>query len=336
MAKRLPPGFSSIHQERINKLWELFKGDDRLLIIINPDPDSIASALALKRLLWKRVHIITLAYVGKITRLENQAMIRLLRVKMEPLENVNLSEFTKHALIDSQPSHHEEFQKLDYHVIIDHHPITNSVKAPFKDIRPIFGAVASMMTEYLQAARIVPSSRIATALLYAIKSDTANFERDATEADVRAFRYLFHFANINIVRKIEFSEIKRQWLSFFLTALNHLHLHRNRVIVHLGSVPNPDICVLLADFFMRVTEITWSVVSGICEEKLIIIFRNDGHRKNAGQLAINAFGTLGIAGGHKGAARAEIPLENIRNQIKESVRQNVEGFILNKLKWKRQ
>ncbi len=334
MSIHVPFRFSSIQQERINKLWGLFKWEDRLLILINPDPDSIASALALKRLLWKRVHTITLGYVGKITRLENQAMIRLLRVKMEPLENLTLSEFTKNALVDSQPSHHEKFEKLDYHVIIDHHPITNFVKAPFVDIQPTFGAVASMMTEYLQAARIVPSSRIATALLYAIKSDTDNFERGATEADVRAFRYLFHYANINMLRKIEFSEIKLQWINFFRIALNHLHVHRNRVVVHLGAVPNPDICVLLADFFMRVTEIVWSVVSGTYEGKLIIIFRNDGQRKDAGQLAIRSFGTFGTAGGHKGAARAEIPLSNISDHLKETAPKNVEKFILAQLKWR--
>ena len=326
---------SSTQQELLNKLLAQFKGEDRLLILVNPDPDSIASALALKRLLWKRVHTITLAYVGKITRLENQAMIRLLRVRMQPLANVDTSLFTKLALIDSQPHHHEELQKLHYHVIIDHHPLKDTLEAPFIDIRPSFGATGSIMTEYLQAARIVPSSRLATALLYAIKVDTGNFERGATEADVKAFRYLFHFANINIVRKIEVSEIKLQWLRFYRTALNHVHMHRNRAIVHLGLVPNPDICVLVADFFMSIAEIAWSVVSGIHEGKLIIIFRNDGRRKDAGRLATRAFGAIGTAGGHKGAARAEIPLDAIEDQLKQASHNGVERFLLSYLKWGR-
>lgn len=334
MTNRRRTRFSSPEQELVKKLFELLKGEDRLLILVNPDPDSIASALALKRLLWKRVHTITLAYVGKITRLENQAMIRLLRVRMEPLANVDPSLFTKLALMDSQPQHNEEFNKLDYHVIIDHHPRTNSLKAPFIDIRPSFGATASIMTEYLQAARIIPSSRLATALLYAIKIDTSNFERDASEADVKAFRYLFRFANINIVRKIEVSEIKLRWLKFYRTALDQLHVHRNRVVVHLGQVPNPDVCVLLADFFMRITAIKWSVVSGIHKGKLFIIFRNDGQRKNAGRLATRAFGAIGAAGGHKGAARAEIPLSNIKDQLKQTTPESVEKFIMTQLQWR--
>ena len=42
-------------KDRLRKLWQLFNHEDRLLILIDADPDSIASALALKRLLWRRL-----------------------------------------------------------------------------------------------------------------------------------------------------------------------------------------------------------------------------------------------------------------------------------------
>ena len=40
------------------RLYQLFSHEDRLLILIDADPDSIASALALKRLLWRRCPIL--------------------------------------------------------------------------------------------------------------------------------------------------------------------------------------------------------------------------------------------------------------------------------------
>ncbi len=76
-------------------------------------------------------------------------------------------------------------------------------------------------------------------------------------------------------------------------------------------MPNPDILVILAEFFLRVIEITWSIVGGVYENRLIVIFRNDGIRKNAGNLAARAFGKLGSAGGHVSSARAEIPLDHL-------------------------
>jgi nanoRNase/pAp phosphatase (c-di-AMP/oligoRNAs hydrolase) len=91
-----------------------------------------------------------------------------------------------------------------------------------------------------------------------------------------------------------------------------MHLRKGRVFVHLGEVANPDVCVIIADFFMRIHTVTWSIVSGICDKKLIVIFRNDGARKKAGRVAEEGFGDLGSAGGHKTMARAEISLAEPR------------------------
>ena len=68
-----------------------------------------------------------------------------------------------------------------------------------------------------------------------------------------------------------------------------------------------DVLVIIADFFLRIESVDWSVVSGFYGRKLVVIIRNDGLRRNAGTVAKEAFGALGSAGGHKSAARAEIP-----------------------------
>ncbi len=87
-----------------------------------------------------------------------------------------------------------------------------------------------------------------------------------------------------------------------------MRLRKGRVFVHLGAVVNPDVCVVIADFFMRIHTVSWSIVSGICDKKLVVILRNDGARKNAGRVAKEGFGGFGSAGGHKTMARAEINL----------------------------
>ena len=94
-----------------------------------------------------------------------------------------------------------------------------------------------------------------------------------------------------------------------------MRLRKGRVFVHLGPVVNPDVCVIIADFFMRIVSVTWSIVSGTCDKKLIVIFRNDGIRKNAGNSAKKGFGQLGSAGGHKNMARAEISLSELKDHI---------------------
>ena len=63
-------------------------------------------------------------------------------------------------------------------------------------------------------------------------------------------------------------------------------------------------------------------------EKLVVIFRCDGYRKNAGKLAERIFGSLGSAGGHKGAARAEVPLKNLQLGEKEFTSDILKRFIM--------
>ncbi len=302
-------------QERLRRFYERFQGNDQVLIAINADPDAIASAMAVKRLLWRKVTAITIAHVNIVKRPDNLAMIRLLDVPLTYWSALDKSIFTRVVMVDSQPDHHESFQGLIPDVIIDHHPPT-SVQAPFQDIRPNYGSVSTLMTEYLKAAKIRPSARLATGLYYGIKADTNNFQRQAIPEDIRAFQYLFRYANPHLARKIEYAEIRIDFLKYYRIAIENMKFRKRRAFVHLGQVVSPDVCVLIADFFMRVNRIEYSIVSGTCEGRLVIIFRNDGLRKNAGTLAAQSFGKFGQAGGHKSMARAEIPITGLPGELK--------------------
>ena len=299
-------------KERLRALMDVFKSTDNVLVFINPDPDSMACALAFKRLLWKHVQKTLITYTGEIQRLENQAMMEVLQIPMVRINQVDFEFFNRRVLLDSQPCHLKTFGQFEYDVIIDHHPLSDDCQAEYVDVRPEYGATATILIEYLRGSGIKPSTKLATALLYAIKTDTANFERNAMAEDVKAFRYIFQYANLNLLRKIEWSELRPSDLMFFRRALERMAVTKKGIYTHVGEVESPDICVQIADFFMRVHGMGWSFVSGVYRNKLVLIVRNDGYRKNAGNLVSKAFGGLGPAGGHVGAARAEIPLEKLQ------------------------
>lgn len=321
------PRRSHSTRERVRTFLGLFGQKEDVLILINPDPDSMASALAVRRLLWKHVHRTVITYIGEIQRLENLAMMELLKIPMVKIGELVPQDFPRHILVDSQPHHSEIFEQFTYDAIIDHHPLGKRLNARYMDIRPEYGATSTILIEYLRAAGIKPSMKLATALLYGIKTDTANFERDATEGDVKQFRYVFKYANLIRLRKIEKSELRLSELKYFQVALENRVVGRKGVYTHLGKVPSADICVQTADFFMRVYGVHWSFVSGVYRRKLIVIIRNDGYRKDAGRLAARAFGAFGSAGGHRGAARAEIPLESLRLEGTEDRNSFLERFV---------
>lgn len=316
--------------ERYKRLIETFAQDDSIAIIINADPDSIASAMALKRLFWRRVRKAEIYRINTVKRLDNLALMRLLNIKDKHIRRLNASEISGWVTVDSQPGHNELFSKYKYDVIIDHHPFDSTSRASFLDIREEYGANATIMTEYLRSAGIKPSPRLATALFYAIKTDTDNFVRFSIPNDINAFRYLYQFVNINMIKKIESSEMSRKNLDYFRVALENLRFVKDRAFIDMGKVHDPDILVIIADFFLKMAEVTWSIVAGTYGQKFIVIFRNAGFRLDAGKVAQKLFGQLGSAGGHGSAARAEISLNEMEKVLKETP--GIEQFMLEKIK----
>jgi len=163
-----------------------------VLVVISADPDAIASAMAVGRLLWRRVESVTISNVNPIDRPDNLAMIRLLKVPLKPLPELQLERFTKVVIVDSSPATTSScaISNPMPSLIITRY----QSGAPFTDIRPSYGATATLLTEYLRAARIGPSRILATALYHAIKTDTDDFKRQTLNEDLLAFQYLFRHA----------------------------------------------------------------------------------------------------------------------------------------------
>ncbi len=304
------PKFKS-NRDRLKFFLSLFNKSDSVLVLFWADPDAIASAFALKKLLQGRVAKITLSHVNEIRRLNNQVMVELLKIPLIPFKREFLQEYQKIILVDSQPPHREEFREINFTAVIDHHPITNGWQAEFVDIRPEYGATSTILYEYLKTMKLNPNVYLATALIYGVKTDTDNFQKSAQLQDVLAFQRLFKKMNKHLLAKIEASDLKRSELRYFKIALENLKYSGNKAFTYLGKVSNSDILVLVADFLNKVYDTSWVFVGGEYKKNLVIIVRCDGYRKDAGKLISRVFKNMGKAGGHKEKARAEIPFEHV-------------------------
>jgi len=300
--------------ETVRRFYQQFSGDDTVMILMVADPDALASATAVKRLLWRKVAAVDPVTVSTMERSDNLSMVERLKLPLKSFDQIDPDGYSKVVMVDSQPNHHRILSRFRPDVIIDHHPDTGE-QCGFTDIRPHYGATSTIMVQYLKAARIMPSTRLATALLFGIKTDTSNFERQTVIEDVRAFQYLFRRADHHLIYNLEHEEINAAYLKYFKRAFGGLRKRKNWVFIHLDRVSSGDACVVVADFFVRVEGVSWSVVSGIVDDKLIVIFRNDGVRKNAGKAAMQSFKKWGTAGGHKSAARAEVMIKVITPPI---------------------
>ena len=176
-------------QERLNLLDQAIGDSDRVLILPHndPDPDAIASAVALRHLLAQRLGVeVNIAYKGIIGRAENKALVRYLGYPLRRLTGSDLRQPLPIALVDTQPGAGNNAlpSKSTATIVIDHHPWPEvTAAARFVDVRSDVGATSTILTEYLQAAGIEPSPPLATALFYGIKTDTMGLGRGASPAD---------------------------------------------------------------------------------------------------------------------------------------------------------
>lgn len=319
------------------KLMSLAEPKDSLLLLLHgsPDPDSVASAMALQELIQRTRGLSrsVIASTEPLARQQNYDFIFSMRINIQLVSNIDLASYRLVALVDAQPSFLDGILSfLQPHIVFDHHPREGEWLAPVEDIRPGYGALSSIMTEYLLCAGIKIPRLLHTALLYGIKTDTDNFDRDTIAEDISAYTYHMKYANMQLIRRIELNQTPVQYLKYFDVAFHRMNNFRGRRICYLGTIESPDVCVQVADFYLRLIGTYYVVVAGIVNDRLIIVFRGDGYRQDCGALAQKAFGGYGNGGGHRSAARMEIPLTVLKQQLNSDLsQQKVDHFLVDNL-----
>ncbi len=293
----------SLTQKALNKMEKIFQRRHRLLILThdNPDPDSIASAVALKHLVRERFGIRSrVAYGGMVGRAENRAMLRLLKIKLSPIWRIRMAAYRHIALVDTQPraGNNSLPDKAKATIVIDHHPLRKTTRAPLVDVRPEYGAVATVLYEYLQTCRCKISTQLATALFYGIHSETEALGREATEADTRAYLGLFPMTNKKHLARIERPSLPRSYFNILGRSLVRASTYRNVVMARLGAVDVPELVAEVADLLVRLERITWSLCLAWHDERLVLSIRTTNTRARAGRLIQRLVGRRGRAGGH--------------------------------------
>jgi nanoRNase/pAp phosphatase (c-di-AMP/oligoRNAs hydrolase) len=318
IAKRVvvPEVERAVTRARVERILRHFEDRSRVLVMMqdDPDPDAIASALALRKLLGRARSGAVIATFGSIGRAENRAMIRILEIDVERITLADVRGFDAVAMVDTQPVIlGEPFGEVD--LVIDHHPEQTPVRARLKDVRPSYGATSTILTEYLRAVEAKISPRLATALFYGIKTDTLHLERDAGRADMEAFAFLHGLANHSALRRIERPEIPVQALDALATGITRRRMQDGVVCAHVGRVAYPELVAQFADLFLQVEGAEWSVVSGTIGDELHVSVRSVGYVRAAGDVVRQAFGALGSAGGHRSMAKAVIRLDDWRARV---------------------
>src|SRR5262249_29277478 len=209
----------SLTRARVQQYQRYFSDADRVLILLHndPDPDAMASGLALRNVLRRTKTTAIIGAIQGVTRPENLRMINLLDIHVEAITHQSVKDYDRVAMVDVQPHYFGGLiDRVD--LVIDHHPEQPGYTAVFKDIRPDYGSTSQILTEHMRPVIAHIPERTATAMLYAIKSDTLFFNRSTNRVDLEAFSYLYPLADAALIRKMEGAEITLERLDYVLRA----------------------------------------------------------------------------------------------------------------------
>ena len=294
----------------------------------NPDPDALASAAALLKLIThtlKKTPVVGLG--GIIGRSENRALASALSIPLVPVEQLFPDCKGAIILVDTQPRRANN--ALPEHItpvaVIDHHPDwgTNET-VPFVDLRQTYGATSTITTEYLQEGEVPIDPQIATALFYGISSETQNLGRETQSADIVASQFLYPYVNKRLLGEIQYPPLPRDYFRLIGQALQNTVVYEDIAVTLLGEVFYPDAVAEVADFLLRLDVAHWSACLAPYDGFLYVSVRTDDPSARAGLLLASLLPS-GMAGGHGMVAGGKV--KTSRRKWKDDARQIVRDFL---------
>jgi nanoRNase/pAp phosphatase (c-di-AMP/oligoRNAs hydrolase) len=302
-------------KRRLNSLSGVVKNEEKVLILMhdNPDPDSLASAFGLQHLLSNLAGTPSLiGYSGIVGRAENRAMIKHLDIKLCSLSRIPIKEYPCIAMVDTQPStgNNSLPANLFPTIVFDHHPLRPaSRRVAFREIKTKYNVTASVITEYLIASKMELDTKLATALFYAIKSETEGLSREVGKIEARLRHYLYPNVDQKLLANIENARVSKEYYQTIHSALENSTIYGDAVVARIENVHNPHIVAEVADFLMRLEKIKWGFCFGTFNGDVLVSARTIERTNDAGNLMRSAFGDIGAAGGHEMMAGAKIGLK---------------------------
>ena len=196
------------------------------------------------------------------------------------------------------------------------------------------------VAEYVVASGVKPSAKVATALFYAIKTDTSTLVRGVSGADKEMYIDVFSQADLDALALIENATVPETYFRSLYAALEETYIAEDYCVSSLGTVDNPDMVAELADFLLRLEDVSWVIATGLYRDEVVVSVRSTEPGARAERVIKQIVGSKGTAGGHGSMAGGQIPLGDYREgeegQVLEKIHHRiVSAFGLKDATWRK-
>lgn len=308
---------------KLNEMIEHIRQDHVYIQTHNfPDPDAISSAFGLQQLLSRRGIRATIVYKGKIDRYNTLKLIELLDIRLENLEDIEeqLSEQDEVILVDAQKGNSNIIDMTGTEIIcIDHHPVFEKVDYRYADIRPEYGACATLIAQYFFENGIPMDARTATALSYGIRSDTDRLSRGTIKADLEMLYRMYEVSDQSMIHMLENRELYFEDLMAYSKAIESIRVFDRVSFASAGENCPEALIASVSDFMLELVEVEFSVVYAVQKNGIKLSVRSESGGYDAGRIISRALEGIGNGGGHAAMAGGFIPMIGRENRVREII-----------------
>lgn len=302
----------TLSMNRSDRLLALLAEFDRVLIVShdNPDPDAIASGWALHTLIKQKLaRPVRFVGGGAIVRAENRHLVDLLLPPIELVRSIRVADRAAAVLVDCGLNNTHQLltrESISPVAVIDHHATDNRERLPFEDIRPNTAASATIAASYLCQQGVEPGIKLATALLYAIRTETRGSATHYSQLDRRMVLWLSERGDPELLAEIENAPLSRCYFGDLVLAIQSAFLYDDAALCLLPRAEGSEIVGEVADLLIRCEGVQRVLCGAVVENDLTVSVRTKKGGENATRLVQATLDGLGHGGGHAHRAGGKI------------------------------
>jgi nanoRNase/pAp phosphatase (c-di-AMP/oligoRNAs hydrolase) len=297
----------------------------------NPDPDALAAGDGLEWLIRQRWGFpLEKIYSGLVSRSENLAMLSILTPGWTSLQSfAELEPSARIILVDTQPGATNNVLPAERvpAAVFDHHDPSPSALAPvpFVELRTEVGSTATLVHQYLEAAGLDIPPRLATALLYGIKTDTNGLTRGSSIEDEYAYLHLVRLIDRAALARVENAQRPPVYYQELVRGIEGASVYGSAVVLFLGELHRPDFTADMAEELIRLEGARAALCMGRFQNKLYLSVRTLPSDMTAGHLLERVIHGYGHSGGHGVVAGGQVPLGDA--EASDIAQQLIEAFV---------
>lgn len=277
----------------------------------NPDPDAIAAGWAILVVVREKAKMpCRLVAGGAIVRAENRHMVEILEPPIEFVDELQRSDETATILVDCGIGANNQLLTRAGIVptgVVDHHA-GDELRADlsFSDIRPDVAASATIAASYLREQDLRPSKNLASALVYAVRTETVGFEFHFSEIDRTILPWLTAMSDPSLLAEIECSPLTRPYFSDLVLALQNAFVYADAALCILPRAEGVEIVGEIADLLIRCEGVDRVLCGTAFKDDVYVSVRTKRDTDDAARLLSETLNGIGGGGGHQHRAGGKV------------------------------